>query len=110
MLATMPSRTSSRAISAESHCDDERPLRSGRSQAILTACRATEGGKGGLAPPSRPVLQALQAAGEEALGPLTDMLLGQADPAGDPGEGQAVGDGQDRLAPAGQPQGCGGTA
>src|SRR5512144_229668 len=107
MLATMPSRTSWRAISAQSHCDNDRPLRSGRSQAILTACRATEGGKGGLPPASRPIVQALQASGEEALDPLADMLLSQADASRGPDQGSPVGDGQDRLAATGQSQGGG---
>jgi hypothetical protein len=34
--ATTPSRTNCRAISVQSHCDNERPSSSGRSPAILT--------------------------------------------------------------------------
>src|SRR5262245_49030357 len=104
MLGTTPSRTNARAISAQSHCDRDRPRRSGRSQASLTACTATAGGKGGLTSAAGSVLQALEALGQEPLDPLADVLLGQADLACGPNEGQAVGDGQDRPAAAGQTQ------
>jgi hypothetical protein len=43
--STTPSRTNCRAISVQSHCDNDRPTSSGRSQAIFTTCIATSGGK-----------------------------------------------------------------
>src|SRR5262245_43772027 len=104
MPGTMPSRTNARAISAQSHCDSDRPRRSGRSQASLTVCSATAGGEGGLAPAAGSILQAVEALGREALDPLAEVLLGQAGLACGADEGQAVSDGQDRPAAAGQSQ------
>src|SRR5215831_16334167 len=104
MLGTMPSRTNARATSAQSHCDRDRPRRSGRSQASLTACNATAGGKGGLAPAAGSVLQALKALGQEALDPLAEVLLGQSGLACGADKGEAVGDGQYRPAATGQSQ------
>src|SRR4051812_30117392 len=98
MPGTTPSRTSSRATSAQSHCDSDRPLRSGRSQAILTACSATEGGKDGLAPAPGSVVQARQAVGKEPLDPLADVLLGQTDLSRGARQAHPIGDRKDRPA------------
>jgi hypothetical protein len=66
----------------------------------LTTWRATEGGKGGLAPAPRPVVEAVESVVEEAADPLASVLLGHAgDPTG-PDERLAVGDGQDDAAAA----------
>src|SRR6266446_18229 len=50
MASTTPSRTNCRASSALSHCDKDRPITSGRSQANLTTYNATTGGKTGRRP------------------------------------------------------------
>ena len=52
---TTPSSFNWRAISVQSHCDNERPTSSGRSQAIFTTCTATSGGKDRLAAPPRAI-------------------------------------------------------
>jgi hypothetical protein len=110
MVATTPSRINRRAISAQSHCDSDRPRVSGRSQAILTMWRATEGGKGGLSPAPRPIAQAVESALEIASDPFAGVLLGHAGQSGGSDEGFAVGDGQDGAAAASQAQGDGGAA
>src|SRR3954463_7126596 len=102
MVATTPSWINWRAISAQPHCDSDRPSVSGRSQAILTMWRATEGGKGGLSPASRPIAQAVEGLVEEAADPLADMLLGHAGLEAGGDERFAVGDGQDGPAAASQ--------
>src|SRR5262249_61078555 len=84
MLETTPSRTSCRAISVQSHCDNERPSSSGRSQAILTTYIATSGGKDRLAAAPGAIGEAGGAAVEEPLGPLADSLLGPPDQASHP--------------------------
>src|SRR3954447_6043676 len=88
--STTPSRASGSARARQSHWDKERPSLSGRSQAILTRCRATEGGKGGLAPAARLVGEALQALGEVAPGPLAGVADGQPGGAGGVLEGVAA--------------------
>ena len=85
---TTPSRTNCRAISVQSHCDNERPSSSGRSQAILTTYIATSGGKDRLAAASGAIVQAVEATLEEPLDPLADMLLGQADQPGHGDQGE----------------------
>src|SRR5215470_12266736 len=102
--STTPSRANCRAISMQSHCDSERPRSSGRSQAILTTYSATSGGKGRLAAAPGAIVQAGEATVEEALHPLADMLLGQADQSG------PLGDFEDGPAPPGQAQGGRGAA
>src|SRR4051794_40959993 len=110
MLETTPSRANSRAISAQSHWESERPSLSGRSRAILTMWRATEGGKGGLSPASRPIGEAVEALVEEAADPPADMLLGPAGLAAGGDERSPTGDGQYGAAAASQAQGDGGAA
>jgi hypothetical protein len=105
MLETTPSRTNCRAISVQSHCDRERLSSSGRSQAILTTYIATSGGKGRLAAAPGAIVQAGQAALEEPLDPLADMLLGQADQPGHGDQGCALGDFEDGPASPRQSQG-----
>src|SRR5262249_20624845 len=104
MLATTPSRTNCRAISVQSHCDRERLSSSGRSQTILTTSIATSGGNDRLAAAPGAILQAGQAAVEEPLDPLADMLLGQADQVSHDDQGSALGDFADGPASPGQAQ------
>jgi hypothetical protein len=52
--------TNWRLMSAQSHCDSERPAVSGRWQASFTACIATAGGKDRRAAGARAILQAVQ--------------------------------------------------
>ena len=104
MRSTTPSRTNCRAISAQSHCDKERPSSSGRSQAILTTYNATSGGKDRLAAAPRAIVQAGDAALEEPLDPLAHVLLGQADQAGHLDQRGALGDLEDRPTTPGQSQ------
>src|SRR5262249_55468989 len=73
MAGTTPSATNWRAISRQSQSASDRPRSSGRSQAILTRCRATSGGKDRLAAGSGPGAGAGQAEGPEAVGPLADV-------------------------------------
>src|SRR4051812_32111584 len=73
MLGTTPSATNCRAISRQSQKDSERPRSSGRSQAILTRCSATPGGKDRLAAGSGLVVKSSEPVGPEPLGPLADM-------------------------------------
>src|SRR5579883_2622364 len=91
MPATTPSATNVRAISAQSHWQSERSRSSGRSQAILTTCRATAGGENGPPARPRPVLQPVNPRGHEALGPLTHVPLGHAHMGGDMRIGLAAG-------------------
>src|SRR5439155_6888493 len=74
IAATTPLRTNSRAISAQSQVESERPRRSGRSHAILTTCRATTGGKNRRAAGARKIRQALDAFRDEALDPLACIV------------------------------------
>src|SRR4051812_13416234 len=78
MLPTTPSATNWRANSGQSHLARERPYSSGRSQAILTRCSATSGGKDRLASRPGSIVQALQALGKKALHPLVGVAWGQA--------------------------------
>jgi hypothetical protein len=73
MAATTPSQTNCRANSALSHCDKDRPITSGRSQASLTTYNATAGGKN--RPPAGAffVVQSVKASGDKAPRPFTDM-------------------------------------
>src|SRR6516165_4947638 len=99
-----PSRISRRAISVQSHWDNERPSSSGRSQAILTTYIATSGGKDRLAAAPGAIGEAGDAAVEEPLDPLADVLLGQADQAGHLDQRGALGDLEDRPTTPGQSQ------
>ena len=78
---------------------------SGRSQAILTTSIATSGGKDRLAAASGTIVQAVEAALQEPLDPLADVLLGQVDPAGYGDRGRSLGDCEDGPASPGQAQG-----
>src|SRR4051794_35924322 len=103
MLGTTPSATSCRAISRQSQKDKERPRSSGRSQAILTRCSATTGGKDRLAAGSGLVLKSGEAVGPEPLGPLADVPRAHAaEPAGCL-QGLALFEQEQDPAPAGQP-------
>src|SRR5262249_23988472 len=73
MSGTTPSATNWWAISRQSQSDSDRPRSSGRSQAILTRCSATSGGKDRLAAGSGPVAEAGQPEEPEAFGPLVDV-------------------------------------
>src|SRR5579871_2999683 len=77
MLVTTPSVTSWRASSRQSHLARERPYSSGRSQAILTSCSATSGGKDRPPAGSGAVGQAREALGKEPLDPLAGVALRQ---------------------------------
>ena len=90
MLGTIPSATNWRAISRQSHSDSERPRSSGRSQAILTRCSATAGGKDRRAAGSRSVVEAGKAVASEAFGPLADMPHAHPAPLGGVLQGQAA--------------------
>ena len=78
----MPLFSSSRASSVQSHWDRERPTLSGISQASLTRCKATTGGKNGLAPASAFVLETGQAFFEEARHPTAHDFSAEADKLG----------------------------
>src|SRR5829696_2778557 len=103
--STTPARASWRAISVQSHCDNDRPASSGRSQTIFTACIATSGGKDRLAAAAGSVVQAVETVLQEPLDPLADVPLGQAGQPGDLDQREPVGDTQDRPASPGQAQG-----
>jgi hypothetical protein len=71
----------------------------------LTTYIATAGGKDRLAAAAGAIVQAGEATAEEALDPLADVLLGQADRPGHGDQGGALGDLEDGPASAGQSQG-----
>src|SRR4051794_26171985 len=89
MLGTTPSAASWRAISRQSQKDRDRPRSSGRSQAILTRCNATSGGKDRLAAGARLVVKAGEPVGPESFGPLAGVPHAHAAEAGDLLEGLA---------------------
>src|SRR3954464_3720236 len=88
----------------QSHCDNDRPSSSGRSQAIFTTWIATSGGKDRLSAAPGTIAQPLQAILQEALDPLPHVLLRQVDQTGDVGQWQALGDLEDGAAPSSQAQ------
>src|SRR5439155_21397161 len=75
---------------------------SGRSQAILTRWRATEGGKAGLAPASRLVGEARKPLAEVALDPLAGVADGEAGGRGSIFESVAVVQEQEQAGASGQ--------
>jgi hypothetical protein len=75
----------------------------------LTTYIATSGGKDRLAAAPGAIVQAGQAAPEEPLDPLADVLLGQADETGHGDDGGPLGDFEDGPASPGQSQGGRGT-
>src|SRR5262249_36593212 len=99
-----------RAISRQSHCASDRPWLSGRSQAILTRCNATSGGKGRLAAGSGLVAEAGQAVAPEPFGPLADVARAHPAPLGGVLQGQGPFEQQEDAAPAGQAGGAFGGA
>src|SRR5947209_17310120 len=101
MPVTTPSATSWRASSRQSHSDSDRPRSSGRSQAILTRCNATSGGKDRLAAGSGPVAEAAQAVGSEAFGPLADVADAHPAALGGVLQGQAAFEQQEDASAAG---------
>src|SRR4051794_20615769 len=110
MLGTTPSAASWRAISRQSQKDRERPRSSGRSQAILTRCSATSGGKDRLAAGSGLVTKAGEAMGPIPLGPLADVSHAHAAEPGGLLQGAALFEEEEDAAPACQPSGAGGRA
>src|SRR5947208_10545917 len=103
MPGTTSSATSCRAISRQSQKDRDRPRSSGRSQAILTRCSATSGGKDRLAAGSGLVVEPGEPVGSEPFGPLARMPRAQA---GEPGgllQGLALFEQEQDTTPASQP-------
>jgi hypothetical protein len=88
----------------QSHCDNDRPSSSGRSQASFTTWIATSGGKDRLAAASGTIAQSVQAILQEALDPLSYMLFRQVDQPGDMDQREPVGDFEDGTTPSGQAQ------
>jgi hypothetical protein len=76
----------------------------------LTTYIATSGGKDRLAAAPGTIVQAGDAALEEPLDPLADMLLGQSDQASHGDQGGALGDFEDGPASPSQSQGGRGAA
>jgi hypothetical protein len=70
MSVTIPSATSWRASSRQSHWERLRPRASGRSQASRTKWIATSGGKKTLGAAARGVHKPVEALGEKAFGPF----------------------------------------
>src|SRR3954470_19911652 len=103
MLGTTPSATSWRAISRQSQKDRERPRSSGRSQAILTRCSATAGGKDRLPAGAGLVVKSGEPVGPEPLGPLADVPHAQAAEPGGLLQGLALFEQEQDTAPACQP-------
>src|SRR3954452_16698691 len=108
MLGTTPSATSWRAISRQSQVDRERPRSSGRSQAILTRCNATSGGKDRLAAGSGLVSEAVEPMGPESLGPLAGVPHAHAAGPGGLHEGLAPFEQEQETSSSGQSGGAGG--
>jgi hypothetical protein len=108
MRGTTPSVTNCRAISRQSQKDKERPRSSGRSQAILTRCSATEGGKDRRAAGPRLVVEASQPLASKPLGPLAGVPHAQATPLGGVLQGHSLFQQQQDATPAGQSGGAGG--
>src|SRR5437763_13859201 len=105
MPGTTTSATDCRAISRQSQDERDRPRSSGRSQAILTRCSATSGGKDRLAAGARLVVKAGEPLGSESLGPLADVPHAQAAEAGGFLEGLAPFEEEQGTTAAGQPGG-----
>src|SRR5947209_17867634 len=103
MPVTTPSATSWRASSRQSHSDSDRPRSSGRSQAILTRCSATSGGKDRLAAGSGLVVKACEPVGAEPFGPLADVPRAHAAESAGLLQGLALFEQEQRPAPARQP-------
>src|SRR3954470_14873647 len=110
MPGTTPSAPNCRAISRQSQKDSDRPRSSGRSQAILTRCSATSGGKDRLAAGSGSVAEAGQAMESEAGGPLADVAHAHPAPLGVALQGQATREQKEDAPAAGQAGGAGGGA
>ena len=103
-------QTSGWAISVQSHCDNDRPTSSGRSQAIFTTWIATSGGNDRLAAASGTIVPPVEPTLQEPLDPLAHVLFGQVHPPGDLDQRQSVGDPQDRATAPSQAQRGGGAA
>src|SRR3954447_4169770 len=103
MLGTTPSATNCRAISRQSQKDKERPRSSGRSQAILTRCSATSGGKDRRAAGSGLVVKSGESVAPEPFGPLADVPHAQAAEPGGLRQGLALFEQEQDTAPACQP-------
>src|SRR5262249_35831051 len=94
ILSTMPSRSSCRASSTQSHCDSDRPSLSGRSQAILTSCSATEGGKDRLPSSACLIVQTIDAQSQKTADPPAGIAHGQTCDAGSVFQGPPIGEQQ----------------
>jgi hypothetical protein len=105
MLSTTPLVTSWRAISWQSHCDSERPSLSGNSQAILTAWRATAGGKNRRATGAGSIQQPLKPMLLKASPPLPDHPALILHLPGRGGDRMPFGQQQDNPSPVNQPSG-----
>src|SRR5689334_5041502 len=103
MLGTTPSAINWRAISRQSQKDRDRPRSSGRSQAILTRCSATSGGKDRLAAGSWLVVKSGESVGSEPFGPLADVSHAHAAGPGGLLQGLALFEQEQDPAPASQP-------
>src|SRR5262245_16040151 len=90
MLGTTPSAINCRAISRQSQKDRERPRSSGRSQAIVTRCSATSGGKDRLAAGAGLVVKSGESVVAEPFGPLADVPHAHATESGDLLQGLAL--------------------
>src|SRR6516164_11429851 len=75
--------------------DKGRPVRCGSSQARAFTCTTRRGGKAGLTPASRFILEAGQASQTEALAPLADDLAWRVESRGNYIIGEALGGQQD---------------
>lgn len=75
--------------------DKGRPVRCGSSQARAFTCTTRLGGKAGLTPASRFILEARQAGQAEAFAPLTDDLAWGVESQGDDLIGKALGGEED---------------
>src|SRR5579883_428011 len=97
MRATIPPSLSDRANSAHVHSERERPRRSGSSQASLTRCAATSGGKTGWTPAPLLIVKAVQPHVDKPLAPLADHLAPDSQVYGDVREGVLLGEAQNDL-------------
>jgi hypothetical protein len=96
MLSTMPSSSSFRASSWQSQSDRDLPSRSGISHAIFTRWSATSGGKSGLSPTARFVLEPLNSLAIESTNPKSNDPATHSNHAAGFREALALRDEQDR--------------
>jgi hypothetical protein len=99
MLSVTPAWTRARASSVQSHWERLRPQSSGRSQASLTRCTATSGGKARGAPQASFLSLPSEALLAVTFAPLRDHARRHLDTAGHIGQGEAVSAQQDHPRP-----------